>query len=224
MKKLSDQELRDIVASLAVSQKESHKELRESHKEFRESYREFRESHKELRESQKELSEAQKKTDEQMEKTDKGLKELKKTVDKVCKAIGNHTNNVGKVTEEFFYRGFKKRKRLGNVKYDLIRSSVGERQGKEYDIVMVNGDSVAVISVKYKLHEKDIDKFFKEDLKEFKKYFPEFKSYKLYAGIASKSITEKQEKKIKDLGLFAISQAGKDVEVLNEKGFNAKVM
>ena len=199
MKRLTDQELKDLIASIAVSQKENAKQI-------------------------KELQKSQKKTDEQMKKTDQELKELKKSVDKVCKSIGNHTNNVGKVTEEFFYKGLSKKMKLGNVKYDLIRTNLGERQGKEYDIVMVNGDSVAVISVKYKLHKKDIDKFFREDLREFKKYFPEFKSYKLYAGIASKLITESQAKKIKDLGLFAISQAGKDVEVLNNEKFEARVI
>ena len=161
------------------------------------------------------LRESQKKTDEQMRKTEKA-------VDKLAKAIGSHTNNVGDVTEEFFYRGLSKKKKLGNITFDAVRRNVG--LAKEYDIMMVNGDSVAVISVKYKLHENDVEKFLKENLKEFKKYFPEFKNYKIHAGIASKFITEKQEEKIKNSGLFAITQSGKDVEVLNdEKKFKAKV-
>ena len=186
------------------------------------SIKELRESHKELRESQKKTDEQMNRTDERMAKTDAKLDKLEKTVDKVCEAIGGHTNNVGDVTEEFFFRGLSLKMKLGDIKYDLIRKNMGETEAKEYDIVMVNGDSVAVISVKYKLHKKDIDKFFKEDLREFKKYFPEFKNYKLYAGIASKSISKEQEKKIKNLGLFPIVQAGKDVEVLDEKGFKVK--
>jgi len=181
-KKLTDQELKDLVASLAVSQK---------------------------------------KTDEQMKKTDKKLDKLERSIDKLSKTVGGHTNNVGDVTEEFFYRGLSKKRKLGNIKFDAVRRNVD--LAKEYDIMMVNGDSVAVISVKYKLHENDIDKFLNQDLKEFKKYFPEFKNYKIHAGIASKFITEKQEEKIKNSGLFAITQSEKDVEVLNdEKKFKAK--
>ena len=206
MKKMTDQELRDLSAILAASQKELY------------------ESQKKTDEQIKELRESQEKTDEQMKITDQELRELKESADKVCKSIGNHTNNVGDITEEFFYMGLKEKNKLGNIKYDRIRKNVGETEGKEYDIVMINGDSVAVISVKYKLHNNDIDKFFKEDLQEFKTHFPELKSYHLYGGIASKLITEKQKEKIKDLGLFAISQAGKNVAVLNEKDFKAKVI
>ena len=189
MKKLTDQELKDLVASLAISQKKTDEQM--------------------------------KKTDEQMKKTDKKLDKLEKTVDKIAKAIGNHTNNVGDVTEEFFYRGLSKSKKLGQIKFHSVRRNIGS--AKEYDIVMVNGDSVAVISVKYKLHENDIDKFLNEDLKEFRTYFPEFKNYKVHAGIASKFILEDQEEKMEELGLFVITQSGKDVSILNKDDFEARV-
>ena len=197
----------------------------ENKESIREAARKMSKEMKELKESQKE---SQKKTDEQIKKTSEQMKkthqETEEEIKKLSKLIGSHTNNVGDVTEEFFFKGLSKKKKLGNIQYDHIRKNLGEAEGKEYDIVMVNGDSVAVISVKYKLHDNDIDKFFEKDLQEFKTYFPELKNYRLYGGIASKFITRKQKEKIKDLGLFAISQAGKDVEVLDEEEFDARVI
>jgi len=151
---------------------------------------------------------------------EKSQKETDRQIKKVSKLIGNHTNNVGEVTEEFFYRGLAKKKTLGNIKFDVVRRNIGS--AKEYDILMVNGDTVAVISVKYKLHQKDIETFTKQDLKDFKKLFPEFKHYKVKAGIAAKSMTESLEKKIKDLGLFVITQSGKNIEILNDSDFEGR--
>ena len=169
----------------------------------------------ELQKSQAETAEQIRKTEAQMDRTDI-------RIEKVFKMFGGHLNNVGDVTEEFFYRGLSDKKRLGNVTYDIVRRKI-ESKDREYDIIMVNGDSVAVISVKYKLYFKDIDNFLKGEVKDFKKCFPEFKNYKVYAGIASKFMNQDLQAKITKAGLFAISQSGKEMQVLNEGRFQAKV-
>ena len=87
---------------------------------------------------------------------------------------------------------------------------------------MINGDTVAVISVKYKLHEKDVNQFVKKDLKEFKKSYQQFKKYKIYAGIATKYLNVDLENVIRKAGVFAITQSGKEIKVLDEKKFKAK--
>ena len=54
----------------------------------------------------------------------------------------------------------------------------------EYDIVMYNGDTVALIEVKYKAHTKDIAKLLKNEPQNFRQTFTEYKDYKFYLGLA----------------------------------------
>ena len=209
-----------IIASGKKQEKAQDKSLRQLDKLKKaqeKTDRQMAKTDKQMAETDKKMA----KTDRQIAKTDRQIAKTEKQINKVFKMVGGHLNNVGKVTEEFFFRGLKRKKRLGSVKFDVVRRNVGS--AKEYDIIMVNGDSVAVVSVKYKLHLEDIDNFAKKDLKDFKKYFPEFKNYKVYAGIASKFISEDLSKMITEAGLFAISQSGKEIQVLNEGQLQAKV-
>jgi len=190
--------------------KETAKLMKETDERMKETDERMKETDERIKETDQQIKE----TSLQMKKTDKQLKETDRKLEKLGMLHGNHVNNVGDVTEDFFFRGLFRKKELGNIKFDIVKRNVGEK--KEYDILMVNGDIVVVISVKYKLHEKDIDKFIKKDLDVFKAYCPEFKKYKVYAGIASKFITENLEKKMNSLGIFAISQSGKGIKILNE--------
>ena len=204
------QNLYDSIKELRKSQEKNEKKMEKTDLQISKTDKQIEKTDKQIE-----------KTDKQIAKTEKQIAKTEKEINKVFKMLGGHLNNVGEVTEEFFFRALKRKKKLGKIQFDVIRRNVGS--AKEYDIIMVNGDSVAVISVKYKLHPKDINHFANKDLKDFKKYFPEFKNYKLYAGIASKGMSENLEKQITDFGLFAISQAGKNVKILNEDKLQAKI-
>ena len=92
----------------------------------------------------------------------------------------------------------------------------------EFDIVLVNSNAIAVISVKKKVHKNDIKDLAKRALPFFKKNFKEFKNYKLYGAIASKNFPIEFEKVAAENGMFAITQAGQKFQVLNKKGFKGK--
>lgn len=53
----------------------------------------------------------------------------------------------------------------------------------EFDIILINGTSVAIIEIKYKVRPNDIEKLFKK-MENFRILFPIYKNYKLYAGMA----------------------------------------
>jgi len=94
------------------------------------------------------------KTEEQMSRTDKKL-------DKVAKMLGSIGNNQGSVAEEYFVNSLKDTLTLANMDFDLLLRGVELNKKSvrdEFDILLVNGNSVAIIEVKYKVHPKDIDK------------------------------------------------------------------
>jgi len=52
----------------------------------------------------------------------------------------------------------------------------------EFDILLVNGESVAIVEVKYKVHPKDLEKL--PSKIEHLKLMPQYKGYKVYPGVA----------------------------------------
>ena len=106
-----------------------------------------------LEASQEKTDEQMKKTDEQMKKTDEQMKETQITLKKVAKLVGNISNNQGDIAEEFFYNSLADKPILNGVHYDFIDKNAHRSKNKiedEYDILLVNGNDIAIVEVKYR--------------------------------------------------------------------------
>jgi hypothetical protein len=170
-----------------------------------------------------ELREQQAQTDEQMKETDRFLSEkfaeTDRKLNKLGKLYGNMSNNNGEIAEEFFYSSFSKTRTLGALHYDDIgRNWEKERDGieEEYDIIMTNGNAIAVIEVKVKAHPEDVNALEKK-VENFKKLFPIYKDYTIYGGLASLTMSKDIKSKLLKKGLYAIKQQGNHVEVASPK-------
>jgi len=86
----------------------------------------------------------------------------------------------------------------------------------EYDIVMYNHTSVALIEVKYKTHINDIPKVLKK-AETFRILFPNYQGCKIYLGLASMSFYPELEKECINHGIAVIKQVG-DTVVINDEG------
>jgi hypothetical protein len=161
---MTDQELKDLVASLAI---------------------------------------AQAKTDAQLSKTDLKL-------DKLAKMIGSMSKNQGDVAEEFFYNSLQKKLKIGDIQFDqialnLLLGSKGKSQ--EFDLVLFNGKSVAIVEVKYKLHTNDLIQV-QEQIKAYKKAMPIYKDFAIYGGVAGLSVPKDVIDQAEEMGLFVLQQVG----------------
>jgi hypothetical protein len=146
------------------------------------------------------------KTDEQLKKTDERLNRIGNMVDGISK-------NQGFVAEEFFFNSLVDDPCLGSIHFDDITKNEFKHRGntqEEYDILMTNGDAVGIIEVKYKVHEKDLDKL-ERKMRNFKKLYPIYEKYKLYAGIASFSIYDDAKEAALERGFFVLQRRGKIV-------------
>ena len=173
---MTDQELKDLVASLAVAQAENEVQL----------------------------------------------KKMMATVDSVGKQLGGIGRSQGAVAEEFFYNSLLAKPMLEGVAYQRVMHSMqigSKKKQAEFDIVMVNGKSVAVIEVKYKVHEKDIDQV-EKSLKAYRDFYPEHKNFDLYGGIAGFSISPQVTQSAKDKGYFVLKRKG-DVFTTDAKSMRA---
>ena len=186
---MTDQELKDLIANLAVSQAKMDKQIEKLFK------------------SQAEVNEQFKKTDEKLKKTDK-------LIEKLAKQISGIGNNQGAVAEEFFYNSLQNRMKLLDMEFDDILLNLHKsKRGlqDEFDIVLINGKNIVLIEVKYKAHKNDIDKLDKK-IKNFRKLFPEYSNLKLYAGIATFHIYKEAKEFAKEKGYFILKRVGDIIE------------
>jgi hypothetical protein len=159
-----------------------------------------------------EIAKSQKETGKQMQETDLRMKELQKTV-------GGITNNKGAFAEEYFFNSFENdQKNFFGEKFDEISKHLKNRwQGieDEYDIVLYNHTSLAIIEVKYKAHINDIPAVLKK-AETFRILFPNYKDFKIYLGLASMSFYPEMEQECIQQGIAVIKQVGNTV-VINDK-------
>ena len=162
-----------------------------------------------------ELKESQKKTDEQLSKTDAQLAKTDNTLKTALKQLGGIGKSQGEVAEEYFYNSLLDKKEINSIKFDSLSQNfynkVGNIEG-EYDLVLINGDSIAVIETKYKLKDEDVTHMLNKQIPNFKTLFPMYKDYKMYGGVAGFKIPKGTEEKAIKNGLFVLKRKGDILE------------
>ena len=215
-------EVREILKKIGISQAKTDEQLAQNSKDMAELRRSQEKTDAQLAKAAEqhdrdmaELRRSQEKTDAQMAKTDARL-------EKVAKILGNIGISNGDFAEELFYNSLYANPFLGGLRYDSVERNVVNRRRHrdegEYDnIVMYNGDTVALIEVKYKAHTNDIAKLLNSEPQNFRKTFTEYKDYKFYLGLASTVTYDKLITEAREAGIFLLTQRGQHIEVVNEE-------
>ena len=169
----------------------------------------------------KETDRQMKETDRQMKETDRQMKETDRKLDKVGLQLGGIANNQGRFAEEYFSNSFEKgKKNFFGEKFDVIKKNLkGFKTDDEFDIVMLNGQSVGIVEIKYKAHENDIPEVL-EKVNAFRANFAEYKSHTIYLGLATMAFYPELEQICKDSGIAIIKQTG-DTIVINDRHLKA---
>ena len=185
-----------------------HQETAKLHQETAKLYQETAELHQETAELYQEIAKQQK---ENWDKYEKRMKRMEKD-------MGSWSNNQGSFAEEYFYNSFDEGKQnFFGEEFDDIEKNLKPKSKKlkdEYDIVLYNHSSVAIIEVKFKAHENDVAKTLKK-AETFRILCPDYKDFKIYLGLASMSFFPELEKKCTEEGIAIIKQMG-DAVVIND--------
>jgi len=227
---MTDQELKDLVANLAISQKEDRETLREfnaSLREFNASLRELRESFIEDRKSITELKESiiedrylQRESGQNLEKQSLLLYEKIKKLQRSMRDLRKLGLSVGFETEAFFYESFSQYPSLGNYKFDIVSHHV-KGQKSEFDIVLYNSKQIGIVEVKNRLRRNRLKEFVNK-IPLFRKEFPQYKYFKIIAAVASYSFDQESDQLAKNMGLFVFSQYGQKLRPIHDDSFVAK--
>jgi len=147
--------------------------------------------------------------------------ENEKHIQEMRKNIRGISLSNGMMAEEFIFNSLEKDKTFSGIKFDFIRKNVPiiseDYQTKtELDVLMVNGDSVAIVETKYKVEKDDIIDLINEKLAYFREYFPEFSKHKVVLGIGGMSFLKDAETFAKKKGIGIIKIDNDKVEFHTE--------
>jgi hypothetical protein len=99
--------------------------------------------------------------------------------------------------------------KFGAIKYDKISKNihiVTKKLEDEFDIVMYNGNSIAIIESKFKAHKNDVKTLIQKKATNFRSSHPDFVDYKIYLGIASFGFYPELEQYAKENGVAILKQ------------------
>jgi hypothetical protein len=155
-------------------------------------------------------------TDRLQKENAAGIKELRESIKELSKQIGGIDENIGDHAEQYFQNAFAESLTFAGQKYDEMISNMechSEDGGTEFDIVLINGKSLAIIEVKSRVKLKFVKTLAKEKIDKFRRYLPKYGNLKAYLGIASFSFSKKVLEEAEKQGIGIIRQVGKSIEM-----------
>lgn len=199
---MTDQELRDSIANLVALQAESTARMDRLNAE-----------------STAKMNRLNAESTAKMNQTFAEIRQLSVQSEAKLERMGIHlggiSNNQGDVAEEFFYNSLCDQKDLAGVHYDFVDKHWKNRVGQltdEFDIVMVNGSDVAVIEVKYKAHDSDLEKLLTQKQSNFRALYPAYKDYHHHFGLASFNVNDELKEKALQHGIIVLQRKGEVLE------------
>ena len=160
----------------------------------------------------KELRLQKAETDAQMAKTDAQMAETDKRLNKLM--LGNESmqsfikNDADACERRFVDSLDSQNLEVAGVKFDEIYANVSKKRGGEnieLDALLVNGDSVAIMEVKKKLHLNDVEKVHDKLIGHFRELFPEHRAKRLLVLVAGESINGDAATKALEAGFVVLS-------------------
>ena len=140
------------------------------------------------------------------------------------KELGGIGENNGRFSEYYFYNSLLDSMRFGGIDFDEIEKGVkraqkmpnGEKLKTEFDVVMYNCDTIALIEVKYRVRKEHIKNLRENQVNNFKRIYPFYANYKFYLGIAGLSFEDEVEDEALKNGIGILKQKGEIVEIFDE--------
>jgi len=89
----------------------------------------------------------------------------------------------------------------------------GKEAKVEFDIALLNGNSIALIEVKNRIHPNFVKELAEGRIEKFRKFFPEYKDCRAYLGIAGFSFSDEVLEQASRYGIGIVKQVGEGVEM-----------
>ncbi|MFY7997606.1 MAG: DUF3782 domain-containing protein [Candidatus Kapaibacteriota bacterium] len=209
---MTDQELRDLVAQLALDTQAFKQQLAASQEAAE---RRAAEADRRAAEADKRAAEAAKET-----------AEMKRYMKELGKQIGGIHEKFGNFTEGLMLPSLQRivRKTFGAEALDInVARKIGDRHIEVDALAIANGtrNVCVVIEVKSNLNQQELDKVLKK-MRDVQEFFPEHRQKTLYGIVAVVHATQGMEERVYEAGLYLARMTAKTFRLDVPKGFVPK--
>ena len=164
-----------------------------------------------------EVATRQEQTEAQMAETDKRLNKLIAGNE----AMQSFIKNDADACEQSFVDSLDSQDLIvAGVNFDEIYSNVRKKRGGkniELDALLINGDSVAIMEVKKKLHLNDVVKVRDNLIGRFRDLFPEHQAKRLLVLVAGESINADAEAQALEAGFVVLSFKARELHMQTQQ-------
>ena len=220
-----DKEYRELKKENEITRKE-YEQQRKEYEQQRKAEEAARKAEEAARKAEEAARKAEEAEQEKKRKAELDAK-IKETFDGIAelrKEVSGISNSNGRISEEEFLAALQKSKTFAGLYFETVDTLFtrdktlpdGTRVQGQYDVVMRNGDTVAIIEVKYRARKDDIDHLIETQLKNFKLIFPEYTNYTVLLGLAGMTVDKSAETHAKQHGIAIIKTKGRDI-IINDK-------
>jgi len=126
----------------------------------------------------------------------------------------------GMFAEDVYFRALWRRKEFAGIHFDDVSDRMksktmlpdGRKLEDEFDIVMTNAASVAIVETKFRAREEDVKELAETAAKNFRLLFPAYKDFKIYLGLGALAFEDKAVKKARECGIGLIRRVEDNIE------------
>jgi len=215
---MTDQELKDLFASLAEKQKETWAQI-EAERKARE---EEREANYKVREEERKAQELQREAERKVREEERAAarREEERIKKEIWAEMGGIGRRNGEFAENLFFHSLEKSKTFAGVHFDIVSNKFKKAQKMpngikledQFDIVMLNDNAVAIIEVKYSAQSDDPKEMIERKVPNFRTLFSDYADFKIYLGLGSFSFDDRTTKEAEKLGIGLLKVSGDMVE------------
>ena len=218
-------EIRALMAERERLALERDKLLRQEWEKDRQAREQERQAREQAREQERlareqegiERQKREKEVNERFEKDMLRYKELNAMINGISDSNGLRVEN-------YFYTSLCNKMSFGGYEFDEIDKGLkkqkkmpdGTRLQGEYDVIMYNGNTIALIEIKSRARSGDVNKLINKQLNNFKTLLPQFAHYTFLLGLAADSFDDEAIKEAKDQGVGILMPIGDVVEIIDD--------
>jgi flagellar biosynthesis GTPase FlhF len=215
-KEEKEREKREKERKEREAEREKERKEREAEKE-----KERKEREKERKERDKEIREMRRETKAFEKELERMYAESRRERKEMNRHLGGIDESNGIMAEQYFYNAFKRNKTFVNERFDNIQKNRVYKNGDkeaEFDIILFNGKSAALIEVKYSAKPDNIRvRDIISRVEVFKLLYPACKNHNIYLGVAAMSFRKGLEQRLHRHGIATIRQMGKKMVVYDKE-------
>jgi hypothetical protein len=211
---MSWDEIKALVAELAIQSKETDRKFQETDRRFQETDRRFQETDRKFQE-----------TEAQMRETDRKMREVFDRFDNLSRRFGDLGNRLGEFVEAMVEPALVRLFRERGLDVSEVHRRVTARRGGEaleIDLLVVDGDTAVAVECKSRLTKEEVERHGAR-MEAIKRLMPKYADMRLQGAVAGMVVDEDAVEAAQAAGLWVLAQSGDTVEVRNTPGFTPRV-